>query len=148
MPPRAQTMFLSQQPYLPIGTLRSALAYPGPDSSFSDEKIREALRLVGLDGLAGRLDEFDHWEKRLSAGEEQRIGVARALLQEPRWLFLDDATAALDEQAERRVYALLKERLPEASVISIAHRPSVVPYHERRWTLVPRPDGPAQLQAA
>jgi len=148
MPPSAQTMFLSQQPYLPIGTLRAALSYPGPERSFPDEKIREALEQVGLGNLAGRLDESDHWEKRLSAGEEQRIGIARALLHEPRWLFLDDATAALDEQAERRLYTLLEERLPEAALISIAHRTSVVPYHERRWTLVPQPGGPAQLQAA
>ena len=101
-----------------------------------------------LGDLAGRLDEIDHWEKRLSAGEQQRIGIARALLHEPRWLFLDDATAALDEQAERRVYALLEERLPSAAVISIAHRPSVARYHARRWTLIPHPDGPAELQAA
>ena len=148
MPPAAQTMFLSQQPYLPIGTLRAAMSYPVPETSFSDEKIREALELAGLGRLTGELDEFDHWEKRLSAGEEQRIGIARALLHEPRWLFLDDATAALDEQAERRLYTLLKERLPEAAMISIAHRASVAPYHERRWTLVPRPSGPAELQAA
>jgi len=84
----------------------------------------------------------------LSAGEEQRIGIARALLHAPRWLFLDDATGALDEQSERRLYTLLKERLPDTAIISIAHRASVAPYHERRWTLVPHPDGPAELQAA
>jgi putative ATP-binding cassette transporter len=148
MPPRAQTMLLSQQPYLPIGTLRSALSYPAPETSFSDEKIREALKLVELDDLAGRLDEIDHWEKRLSAGEQQQIGIARALLHEPRWLFLDDATAALDEPAERSVYALLEERLPSAAVISIAHHPSVARYYARRWTLIPQPGGPAELRAA
>jgi putative ATP-binding cassette transporter len=103
---------------------------------------------VGLGHLGDRLDEIDHWEKRLSAGEQQRIGIARALLHEPRWLFLDDATAALDEQAERSLYTLLEERLPGAAVVSIAHRSSVAPYHERRWTLVPQPGGPARLQAA
>jgi vitamin B12/bleomycin/antimicrobial peptide transport system ATP-binding/permease protein len=148
MPPRAQTMFLSPQPYLPIGTLRAALSYPALESSFSDETMHEALKQVELGDLSGRLDEVDHWEKRLSAGEQQRLGIARALIHEPRWLFLDDATAALDEQAERHVYTLLKERLPDAAVISIAHHASVAPYHERRWTLVPHPGGPAQLQAA
>ena len=148
MPPRAQTMFLSPQPYLPIGTLRAALSYPALESSFSDESMREALEQVELGDLSGRLDEVDHWEKRLSAGEQQRLGIARALIHEPRWLFLDDATAALDEQSERRVYTLLKERLPGAAVISIAHHASVAPYHERRWTLIPRPGGPARLQVA
>jgi putative ATP-binding cassette transporter len=148
MPSRTSTMFLSQQTFLPIGTLRATLSYPSPDASFSDEKIREALRQVDLEHLASQLDETDHWEKRLSAGEQQRLGIARALLHEPHWLFLDDATAALDEDAESKIYALLKERLPGASIVSIAHRPSVARYHTRRWTLVPHPDGPAELQAA
>jgi putative ATP-binding cassette transporter len=148
MPPRARTMFLAQQPYLPIATLRAALAYPSPDASFSDDKMREALRLVDLGHLSTRFDETDHWEKSLSGGEQQRLGIARALLHEPHWLFLDDATAALDEDAERRVYEFLAERLPGAAIVSIAHRPSVARYHARRWTLVPHPDGPAELQAA
>ena len=148
MPPRASTLFLGQRSFLPIGTLRAALSYPSPDASFSDPKIREALQQVDLGHLASQLDETDHWEKRLSAGEQQRLGIARALLHEPHWLFLDDATAALDEDAESKIYALLKERLPEASIVSIAHRPSVARYHTRRWTLVPHPGGPAELQAA
>jgi vitamin B12/bleomycin/antimicrobial peptide transport system ATP-binding/permease protein len=148
MPPPEHTMFLSPQPYLPIATLRAALSYPSPDASFSDEKIREALQRVGLGRLANQLDETDHWEKRLSGGEQQRLAIARALVHEPSWLFLDDATAALDEEAERQIYALLAERLPHAAVVSIAHRPSVARYHARRWTLVPHPGGPAELQAA
>jgi putative ATP-binding cassette transporter len=148
MPARDQTAFLPQRSYLPIGTLRSALEYPSPDPAFPDEQMRKALELVELGHLATRLDESDHWEKRLSVGEQQRVAIARVLLHEPQWLFLDDATAALDEEAEQRIYTLLTERLPRASVISIAHRASVARYHTRRWTLVPRPDGPAELQAA
>jgi putative ATP-binding cassette transporter len=148
MPAHDQTMFLPQQPYLPIGTLRAALEYPSADASFSDERIREVLGLVGLSDLASQLDTSDHWENRLSVGEQQRLAIARVLLHEPHWLFLDDATAALDEDAESRVYALLAERLPHASVISIAHRPSVARHHARRWTLIPHPDGPAELRAA
>jgi len=148
MPPRTGTMFLSQQPYLPIATLRAALSYPSPEGAFSDEAIRDALQQVDLDHLAVRLDEIDHWEKSLSSGEQQRLAIARALLHQPEWLFLDDATSALDEDAERHAYELLEKRLPKAAIVSIAHRPSVARYHQRRWTLVPHPGGPAQLQAA
>jgi len=108
-------------------------------------KIREVLRRLELAPLAERLDETDHWEKSLSGGEQQRLAFARVLLHEPAWVFLDDATSALDEDAERRVYATLMERLPRATVVSIAHRPAVAQYHTRRWTLVPRGDGRAEL---
>src|SRR5262249_10088957 len=147
MPPRAKTMFLAQQPYLPIASLRAALSYPSPDGTFSDDAIREALRHVDLGDLGARLDETDHWEKSVSSGEQQRLAVARALLHEPEWLFLDDATSALDEDAERTVYQFLEQQLPRAAIVSIAHRTSVARYHTRRWTLVPHPGGPAQLQA-
>src|SRR5437773_10839394 len=108
--------------------------------------MRESLRVVGLDHRGAELDETDHWEKRVSGGEQQRLGIARALLHEPKWLFLDDATAALDEDAERQIYALLAERLPRTTVVSIAHRPSVANYHTRRWTLIPHRGGPAELR--
>jgi putative ATP-binding cassette transporter len=148
MPPRARTMFLSPQPYLPIGPLRAALSYPSPDGSFTDDAIGEALQQVGLGHLATRLDESDHWEKSLSSGEQQRLAIARALLHEPEWLFLDDATAALDEDAEKRIYEFIEQRLPRSAIVSIAHRASVARYHARRWTLVPHPGGPAVLEAA
>jgi vitamin B12/bleomycin/antimicrobial peptide transport system ATP-binding/permease protein len=148
MPARNRTMFLSPQPYLPIDTLRAALTYPSRVGSFSDDQIREALRSVDLASLAARLDETDHWEKSLSGGEQQRLAIARVLLHEPEWLFLDDATSALDEDAERRIYEFLEQRLPRAAIISIAHRPSVARYHTRRWKLVPHQGGPAELQAA
>jgi putative ATP-binding cassette transporter len=104
--------------------------------------------LLELPRLAERLGETEHWEKNLSAGEQQRLALARALLHEPTWLFLDDATSALDEEMERRAYAVLAEQLPHATVVSIAHRPGVAKYHTRRWTLVPAGDGCATLQAA
>jgi putative ATP-binding cassette transporter len=148
MPSRERTMFLSSQPYLPIATLRAAISYPSPEGTFSDEKVREVLQAADVGHLAARLDAVDHWEKSLSGGEQQRLALARALLHEPEWLFLDDATAALDEEAERRAYRFIEERLPKASIVSIEHRPSVTRYHTRRWTLVPHPGGPAELRAA
>jgi putative ATP-binding cassette transporter len=148
MPAGARTLFLSQRPYLPIATLRAAVSYPALEGTFPDPKIRDALRLMELGRLADRLDETEHWEKHLSAGEQQRLALARVLLHEPTWVFLDDATCALDEEMERRVYEVLVEQLPDATVMSIAHRSTVARYHARRWTLVPAEDGCAALQAA
>jgi vitamin B12/bleomycin/antimicrobial peptide transport system ATP-binding/permease protein len=148
MPSRESAMFLSAHPYLPIATLRAVLSYPAPEGRFADEEIRDALRRVELDRLVERLDELDHWENRLSDGEQQRVAIARVLLHEPQWIFLDDATAALDEETEQRAYDVLMERLPRSTVVSIAHRPTVARYHSRRWTLVPRADGRSELMAA
>lgn len=148
VPARARLEFLSQRPYLPIATLREVVSYPAPERTFPDSQIGEVLRAVGLPQLTGLLAETDHWEKRLSDGEQQRLALARVLLHAPDWIFLDDATGALDEDAERRMYELLAERLPHAAVVSIAHRPAVIRYHTRRWTLVPKGDGRAVLELA
>ena len=147
LPEAARMIFLAERPYLPIATLRTALSYPAPEGSFSDDRIREALRLVGLDAFGDRLDETEHWEQRLSGGEQQRLALARVLLQEPDWIFLDGATSSLDEETEQRMYALLRERLPRAAVVSIADRSSIAQHHERRWTLVPH-GATMALQAA
>ena len=97
------------------------------------------LRATGLDALQDSLDETAYWADRLSMGEQQRLSIARALLQKPDWLFLDEATAALDEPAEAMLYRLLLERLPDAAIVSIGHRSSLVMFHERFLAL--RPDG-------
>jgi len=108
LPLGARILVLPQKPYLPIGTLRDVVSYPG---EADDATLREALAAVELPELAGRLDEAEHWALRLSPGEQQRIAFARALLQKPDWLFLDEATSALDEATEARLYRLLRERL-------------------------------------
>lgn len=136
IPLRARTLVLPERPYMPIGTLREALSYPEPFDTYTDEQARDALERVGLGALASRLDESDHWAQLLSGGEQQRLGIARALLQQPHFLFLDEATSGLDEETERAMYALLRERLPNTAVISIAYRPAVAKYHERRWKMV------------
>jgi len=147
LPEESGTMFVSERPYLPIGTLRTALAYPLPESAFSDQRIRDALQLLGLDALVNRLDETAHWEQQLSGSEQQRLALARVLLQAPPWIFLDGATSGLDEDTEKRVYTVLRERLPQSAIVSTADRSSVAQYHERRWTLVPHGTAMA-LQAA
>ena len=135
MPAKAHSLFLPQQPYLPMGTLRDAACYPAPAGTFPDERIREGFELVDLGHLAGRLDESDAWNERLSGDEQQRLTFARALLHQPDWIVIDDATATLDEAMEKRVYDLLAQKLPKASVLSITNRPGVAQYHQRRWMI-------------
>ena len=100
-----------------------------------------ALEAVGLGALTGRLDEEAPWAQRLSGGEQQRVAVARALLARPDWLFLDEATASLDPEAEAQLYALLRRSLPNTTIVSIAHRPSVADLHDRRLVLEPGAGG-------
>jgi putative ATP-binding cassette transporter len=146
LPAGARMLFVPQWPYLPIGSLRAAVSYPSPEGTFADERIGEVLRRLELDQLAARLDDTASWDQRLSPHEQQRIAVARALLNEPEWLFLDKATSALDEQMEKRVYGLLAERLPHATLISVAQRPVIVAHHTRCWTIAPQDHGPSSLQ--
>ncbi len=137
IPHGANVLVLPQKPYLPLGTLRGALAYPGPQEAFAVGEIDEVLNAVGLEHLHAGLDETAYWSDRLSVGEQQRLSVARALLQQPDWLFLDEATSALDEQSEAMLYRLLLERLPDAAIVSIGHRASLVVFHDRFLELTP-----------
>ena len=145
LPAGARALFLPQRPYLPLGTLRRALCYPAEAAGVPDEAVRAALRDAGLGHLEPRLDVEDAWDRRLSGGEQQRVALARALLLKPDWLFLDEATASLDPEGEAAFYALLRERLPDATLVSIAHRPAVAEYHDRALRLRDRKlsEGPA-----
>ncbi len=144
-PAGTTTLFLPQRPYIPLGTLRHAISYPSPVSAFDDATVRDALRTAGLGNLEPRLDEEDLWAQRLSGGEQQRLALARALLAKPDWLFLDEATASLDPQAEAELYATLKQRLPHTTFVSIAHRPAVTGLHERHLVFERPGDGPGHL---
>ena len=141
VPRQAHLLFLPQRAYLPIATLREAATYPAASGTFDDAGIGEALVATGLGAFVGRLDDVENWSLQMSGGEQQRLAIARALLQRPDWLFLDEATAALDEAAERDMYALLTERLPNTAIVSIAHRPGIAGFHERRLELVATPSG-------
>ena len=133
VPDGARALFLPQRPYLPLGTLRRALAYPSPPEAFDAATLDEALQTVGLAHLAPRLEEEDAWSLRLSGGEQQRLQWARALLNRPDWLFLDEATASLDPAMEQRLHAELLDRLPGVTLVSIAHRPALADFHGTRW---------------
>ena len=128
-------MMLPQRPYFPVGTLKAAIAYPAEASAFSPEQVGEILGAVGLPKLALRLDEDAHWNRTLSLGEQQRLGIARALLHKPQYLFLDEATASLDEPSEAALYRLLQERLPATTMVSIGHRSTLEAFHRRGVTL-------------
>jgi len=134
--PRAATvMTLPQRPYFPVGTLAAAVTYPAEPGTFSADRLAEAISAVGLPELAQRLDEEAHWNRMLSLGEQQRLGVARAILQAPDYLFLDEATASLDEPAEAALYRLLAQRLAGTTIVSIGHRSTLLAFHRRGLVL-------------
>ena len=145
LPPGARMLFLPQRPYLPIGTLRDVVAYPMPTGGVDDAALREALEVVGLPELGERLSETAHWAQQLSPGEQQRIGFARALVQKPDWLFLDESTSALDEATEAHLYGLARKRLPETMMFSIGHRSTLGAFHARRLLVVAGNGGPASV---
>ena len=132
LPKGARLLFLPQKPYLPIGTLGRAVSYPEDASRFSSEAIAEALAAVGLQHLAADLERSENWAQVLSGGEQQRLAFARVLLNRPDWLFLDEATASLPEEAQDSLYRLLKEKLPQTTLVSIGHRESLAEHHARR----------------
>jgi putative ATP-binding cassette transporter len=131
VPAQATLMMLPQRPYFPVGSLKGAIVYPGEENAFSTEVLRDVLTAVGLPALAGRLDEHGHWNRMLSLGEQQRLGLARALLHKPQYLFLDEATASLDESSEAALYQLLHKRLPSTTFVSIGHRSTLHAFHDR-----------------
>ncbi len=136
VPKGAKIMALPQRPYFPIGTLAAAVTYPAEPGAFGSETLVEIVTAVGLPALAGRLDDEAHWNRMLSLGEQQRLGIARAILQAPDYLFLDEATASLDEAAEAALYRLLDERLKTTTIVSIGHRSTLSAFHRRGLTLV------------
>jgi vitamin B12/bleomycin/antimicrobial peptide transport system ATP-binding/permease protein len=138
-------LFLPQKPYLPIGTLREVVSYPMPSAGVDDLTLREALEAVGLSRLAGRLSEAGNWALQLSPGEQQRIAFARALVQKPDWLFLDEATSAVDEATEARLYRLVGERLSGTTVFSVGHRVTLRPFHSRHLLVRTNGNGPSSI---
>jgi putative ATP-binding cassette transporter len=135
IPESATLMMLPQRPYLPIGSLRAAITYPAPSDAFAADRIKKTLTAVGLGQLEARLEEEAHWNQQLSLGEQQRLAIARTLLHAPKYLFLDEATASLDEPSEARLYRLLADELPGTTIISIGHRSTLKAFHEHNIAL-------------
>ena len=140
VPAGTRLFTLPQRTYLPQGTLRQAICYPDTLQTYPDAAVRRALGDVGLSHLEPELDEAGNWSMRLSGGEQQRLGVARALLVQPDWLLLDEATSALDETGEAELYRTIVQQLPRAGIVSVGHRSTLAAYHTRQIAME-RADG-------
>lgn len=141
MPDRTATLFMPQRPYLPLGSLHAALAYPAAPDTFGQADAAAALRRCRLGALVPQLDQVARWDRVLSLGEQQRLAFARLLLHRPRWVFMDEATSALDEANQAAMFALFEAELAGAALLSIGHRPGLDRYHDRVLALRPGPDG-------
>ncbi|KAA1251861.1 ABC transporter ATP-binding protein/permease [Mycobacterium simiae] len=131
-----ETMFLSQLPYVPLGTLRDVVCYPNSALTIPDATLRETLTKVALAPLCDRLDEERDWAKVLSPGEQQRVAFARILLTKPKAVFLDESTSALDSGLEFALYELLRTELPDCIVVSVSHRPALERLHDQQLELL------------
>jgi vitamin B12/bleomycin/antimicrobial peptide transport system ATP-binding/permease protein len=131
-----------------MDTLAAAVTYPAEPGTFSTEALAESITAVGLPALAGRLAEEAHWNRMLSLGEQQRLGIARAILQAPDYLFLDEATASLDEPSEAMLYRLIDQRLKRTTIVSIGHRSTLFAFHRRGLAMVRESDGYRLREAA
>src|SRR5450631_482459 len=153
LPADARILLLPQKPYIPIGTLRTAVTYPESPDRYDEAAIAGALRAAKLADFIGELDDEGIWQQRLSGGEQQRLAIARAILAKPDWLFLDEATSSMDEAMEVEIYETLAKTLPETTIVSIGHHASLAQFHKRRLEMRPSAPGvftpaEAELNAA
>jgi vitamin B12/bleomycin/antimicrobial peptide transport system ATP-binding/permease protein len=139
--PDRRLFMLPQRPYIPSGTLRRAVAYPGAADDWSVEQIGDALHKVGLDHLKEKIEEDGPWEQTLSGGEKQRLAFARLLLHNPDIVVLDEATSALDEKSQDMMMGMITDQLPKATIVSVAHRIELEAYHSRKIVLERRKGG-------
>jgi putative ATP-binding cassette transporter len=149
LPADSRLMFMPQRPYLPVGTLRTALAFPAATDEFDKDAYAKALERVNLGQLVDRLDEEEEqWDRVLSGGEQQRVGFARMILHKPDWVFLDEATAALDDESQDSMMRIFTEDMPTVTVLSVAHRPGLEGFHGRELELIRHENGATLTKAA
>jgi vitamin B12/bleomycin/antimicrobial peptide transport system ATP-binding/permease protein len=132
---------LPQRPYVPSGTLRRAVAYPGAADDWTVDEIGKALHKVGLDHLKDKIEEEAPWDQTLSGGEKQRLAFARLLLHSPDIVVLDEATSALDAKSQDKMMQMVTSELPRATIVSVAHRVELEAFHSRKIVLERRKGG-------
>jgi vitamin B12/bleomycin/antimicrobial peptide transport system ATP-binding/permease protein len=138
---RAKMCVVPQRPYIPLGTLLRAAAYPAPAAEVKREEVAKIMKEVGLGHLIDRLDEDIPWEHTLSGGEKQRLAFARLLIARPNIVVMDEATSALDPSSQKHLMELIHKRLDAATIIGVGHRPELEGFYERKLVLEPRHDG-------
>lgn len=131
LPGNLKIMYVPQKSYMPLGTLKEALLFPDNLDSVPDQRLRDLLVECGMSELSHRLHETEMWSLQLSPGEQERVAFVRVIIQKPDWVFLDEATAALDVENEKRMYQWLRKELPNCSIISVGHRPTLDSYHDQ-----------------
>lgn len=144
---QGRIFFVPQKAYVPLGTLRQALAYPEAGADIPDERLKAALNRVGLGAFESELDTIDNWSQRLSGGEQQRLAFARVFLAEPAVIFLDEATSALDEATEAQFYQMLRDAPWRPAIVSVGHRSTLRAFHDKVLDLRTIGDRPAAALA-
>jgi putative ATP-binding cassette transporter len=141
LPGDASIFFMPERPYLPAGTLRASLSYPASRTHFDDAALTAALHAVGLEYLFAHLEDHNTWAKALTTMEQQRLGFARLLLHRPNWIFLQEATDALDAEGEEAMMRLLMNEFPDATVLTVGYHAELETFHQRKLDLVRKEDG-------
>ena len=141
MPSSVDVMFVARQPYVPLGTLRAGLAYPASETAYSDEQFGVALKSAGLDRLSSSLDLTERWDRELSDDEQHLLVFARILLNKPRWVVIDEAFDAMDDEARQRIFALFNDDLKDTTIIHIGRPETKDHFFTRTLHLIKDPLG-------
>jgi putative ATP-binding cassette transporter len=135
LPSEGRLFFMPPRPHLPSGSLRGAICYPSSRRIYTQEHIEAALRLAGVEHLIEQLDQKEKWSTTLARGEQQRLGMARLLLNRPQWIFLQEAFDSLDPEEEEKMLHLIADELPESTLLAISHLPNGINFYSRRLAL-------------
>lgn len=133
--PKGKAIFLSQNPYLPIGTIAQVLTYPDEKLKLQDKDVLHALEKVKLDHLKGKIHEFNNWELILSGGEQQRLALARIWVQNPDWVYMDESLSATDIECRNEILKNIEKDFPNITIFAIHHDEKVNPFYDRdlKW---------------